>query len=96
MNHNAIVSTPTLPFRPLKRLVFIRPEVEEHVGRIVLARMSRQMPDRGVVLAMSQESQKELPDVKPGDRVLFQKQQQFLADDQGCTIIDCDYVVARL
>lgn len=96
MNHNAITTSPTLPFRPLKRLVFIKPEVEDQVGRFWIARVRREMPHKGVVLAMSETAQKELPDVKPGDRVIFKKQMQFLADDQQATLIDCDYIEARL
>lgn len=100
MNHNAIVTSPSLPFRPLKRLVFIKPDVQTTVQSgaltLVLPRISGSMPSTGVVLAMSEIAQKELPDVKPGDRVLFKKQQQFLADDQQTTIVDCDFVEARL
>lgn len=97
MNHNAIAESPSIPFRPLKRLVFIKPEIEERRGSIFLARMSRQMPDKGTIIAMSSEAEKYFNgEAKVGDRVIFKKQQQFLADDQQCTVIDCDFVLGVL
>jgi co-chaperonin GroES (HSP10) len=96
MNHNALTETPSLPFRPLRRLVFIKPEIEEQIGSFWIPRVRRDMPDRGTVMALSDEAAKELPDVKVGDRVLIKKQMQFLADDQKCTVVDWDYVLALL
>jgi len=78
---------------PLGNRIFLAPEVEEKVGSIWRARMSRQMPDKGVIIAISTKAQK-ATGLKVLDRVVFDKHHQQLAEDEKTTIIDAKHVLA--
>ena len=80
---------------PLGNRVFIRPDIEERTGLIWRARMSRIMPDRGVVTAISEKAA-ETTGLKVGDHVLFNKHHQQLAEDEKSTIVNAEHVLALL
>lgn len=68
--------------------VVIVPVIQDQThGGIVLARMSKQMPDRGVVKHISKNASK-VTGVKAGDMVIFDKHHQQLAEDEKTTMIE--------
>lgn len=73
--------------------VIIRPIIEEKRGVIVLARMSRQMPDMGIVLNISDRAAKKTG-VKVGDKVIFDKHHQQLEEDHKTTMVSAEHLLA--
>lgn len=75
--------------------IIIVPVVEEtHSGsRIIRARMSREMPDRGTVQHISRKAS-EMTGVKWGDKIIFDRHHQQLAEDEKTTMIDAKHVLA--
>jgi len=73
--------------------VIIEPIIEEKRGLIVLARMSRQMPDMGKVLHISEKASK-ATGVKVGDKVIFDKHHQQLEEDQKSTMVSAEHLLA--
>lgn len=70
--------------------VQIEPIIETKKGSIHLVRMSMQMPDRGLIIAISKKAA-EISGCKVGDKVIFFKQHQKLSDDQKTTTVaGCD------
>lgn len=86
----------TPKIKPLKKLLFIKCEVEEQRGSIVLARMSKQMPDRGTVIAISDRAEKELEIVKVGTRVLYDKHYQKYDEYENTSQVNAEHVLAVL
>lgn len=80
---------------PLGTRVFIKPEIQEKAGSFHLVRMSRQMPDRGVITAISPKAA-ELTGCKAGDRVIYDKHHQQLQDGEDWTITYADKILAIL
>jgi co-chaperonin GroES (HSP10) len=80
---------------PLKDRVFIKPQIEEMSGRFHLARMSRQMPDKGVITAIAPKTAEKYG-LKIGDRVLFDKHLQELSEDQQTTMVNASKILAVL
>ena len=82
--------------KPLGNRVFIKPETEDvTAGGIVRCRMGRQMPERGVITAISAKAAKDTG-LKVGERVFFKKQMQFLSEDEKSTMIDANEILAIL
>lgn len=75
--------------------VLIEPIIETKNGSIHLVRMSRQMPDKGRILAISDEAAK-ISGCKIGDKVLIFKQHQELSEDQKTTMVSGDDLLAIL
>jgi co-chaperonin GroES (HSP10) len=75
--------------------VQIEPIIEESVGLIVLSRMSRQMPDKGTILAISDEAAK-ISGCKVGQKVFFDKHHQTLEEDQKTTMVAGEDLLALL
>jgi len=82
--------------KPLKNRLFIACEVEEKRGSIVLARMSKQMPDRGTVIAISEKAEKTLEIVKVGTRVLFDKHYQKYDEYENTSQVEAEHILAVL
>jgi len=81
--------------RLLGTRVVIQPHVQDKIGSIHLARMSRQMPNRGTVLHISDKGRAMWNnDVLPGTEVIFDKHHQKLADDEKTTEIDAKHLLA--
>jgi co-chaperonin GroES (HSP10) len=80
---------------PLGNRVFIRPDIEDQVGLIWRARMSRQMPDKGTITAISAKAANDTG-LKVGDRVFFSKHHQQLSEDEKSTMIDAGDILAIL
>lgn len=76
--------------------ILLAPHImEESRGGIVLARMSRQMPDRGTVLHISDAARAELNnEVLPGTVVIFNKNHQQMDPDEKTTLIKAEHVLA--
>lgn len=75
--------------------VIIEPIIEEKRGSIILARMSRQMPDRGIVRIISDQAALETG-VKVGDMVIYDMHHQQLSGDQKTTMIEGQHLKAIL
>ena len=78
---------------PLGNRVFIRPEIEDQTGLIWRARMSRIMPERGTITALSARAAKDTG-LKVGDRVIYDKHAQLLSEDEKSTITYPDKILA--
>ena len=74
--------------------LFIIPTIQEMDGRFHLHRMSRQMPDRGLVVAIAPKAQKILEVVGIGHTVIFNKHHQEISEDGKRTIISAEHVLA--
>lgn len=85
---------PKQKIRPLGKLLFIKCEVEEQRGSIVLARMSKQMPDRGTVIAISNQAEKELEIVHVGTRVLFDRHYQKYDEYENTSQVEAEHILA--
>ena len=64
-------------------------------GRFHLAHMSRQMPDRGTVVAIAPKAM-ELTGVNAGDKVIYDRHYQQLSEDGKKTVVDAKYILALL
>lgn len=82
--------------RPLRKLLFIKCEVEEQRDSIVLARMSKQMPDQGTVIAISNQAEKELEIVRFGTRVLFDRHYQKYDEYENTSQVEAEHILAVL
>ncbi len=80
---------------PLGNRVFIAPEIPDKIGRFHLARMSRIMPDTGVITAISTKAAKDTG-LQVGQRVFYRKQMQTLAEGEKSTMIDAEEILAVL
>jgi len=78
---------------PLGQRVFLKPIIEERVGLIWRARMSRVMPQQGIITAISKKGA-ELTGCKVGDKVIFDRHHQQLSEDEKETVIDAKHLLA--
>lgn len=83
-----------MAIKPLNQKVIIKAEVEEQRGSIVLARMSRQLPDRGVVMAISAKAEQQLEIVHVGTRVIFDRHHQQFDEYENTSTIDAQHILA--
>jgi co-chaperonin GroES (HSP10) len=80
---------------PTGNRVFIRPIIEEMSGRFHLVKMSREMPDKGFITAISPKAKEELG-LDVGDCVAFNKNYQQLSEDYNSTMVSSEHILAKI
>ena len=73
--------------------VFLNPVIEDQVGLILKARMSRTMPSMGIITAISDVAAKKY-EVKIGYKVVFDPHHQQLDEDEKSTTIKAEHILA--
>lgn len=82
--------------KPLGERVFIKPTIlTKSEGGLHLPQCRVDMPNTGTIVAVGAETSEKFG-IKTGDRVLFDRHYQTLAEDQETTIVKAEHVMAVL